>query len=217
VVGRNDRGSGRSSVMSTEVETSLSLCLRQKTATALRPSERRRGQSRAVSRMTEWRTATEPWSATRSLGHFPLSVMSTPMETSLSTRLRDLSTTVEVTSIQPQCRGTAAGLDSRGGLPPRGSRCSVIAHNGLGSMPSRHGCEAAVAIFRDPGSVETRGKIATTLMCHAMTVDEAASRHGRGAAVAISARPSQRHFSERFLHSLRSVEMTRRKRSGRSK
>jgi hypothetical protein len=95
--------------------------------------------------------------------------MSTLMETSLRTRLRDLSTTVEVTSIQPQCRGTAAGLDSRGGLSLRGSRSSVIAHNGLGLMPPRHGCEAAVAIFRDPGSVETRGKIATTLACLAMT------------------------------------------------
>ena len=37
--GRNDGGSGRSSVMSSEVETSLSLGLRQKTATALRASQ----------------------------------------------------------------------------------------------------------------------------------------------------------------------------------
>jgi hypothetical protein len=92
--------------MSSAVETSLSLGLWQKTATALQASQRRRGQ----------KTAT-------------------------------------------------------------GSRGSVIAHGGPRSVPHGHGCEAAVAIFRDPGSVETRGKIATTLTCLAMTGDEAASRH----------------------------------------
>jgi hypothetical protein len=67
------------------------------------------------------------------------SVMSTPMEISLRIRLRDLSTTVEVIGIQPQCRGAAAGPDGLGGLSLRGSRCSVIAQNGLGSVPPRHG------------------------------------------------------------------------------
>jgi hypothetical protein len=45
-------------------------------AKRLRQSRRDPWQSQAVGRVTEWRTATEPWSATRSLGRFFLSVMS---------------------------------------------------------------------------------------------------------------------------------------------
>jgi hypothetical protein len=89
-------------------------------------------------------------------------------------RSRDIS---QPLSAAEDCRGPAGLAETKRAEDCRGSRGSVIAHGGLGSMPPRHGCEAAVAIFRDPGSVETRGKIATTLTCLAMTEDEAASRH----------------------------------------
>jgi hypothetical protein len=121
------------------VETSLSLCLRQKTAAGL---------ALGSLRTTDWGRWQSPGTRVRGRPH-PVIAHA---------------------------------------LPP--GRCHRMAH-ALGSVPPRHGCEAAVAIFRYAGSVETRGKIATTLTCLAMTEDEAASRHfcpslrSREAAVAI--------------------------------
>jgi hypothetical protein len=121
------------------------------------------------------------------------------MMVSVSTRVSPSCHCARSASWQVPSDGSCTGVG--GNLPVRGSRSPhprVIAHNGLGLMPPRHGCEAAVAIFRDTGSRQAHTRVISHALppgrCHRMA-------HGR--------RPAKsRHLSERFLHSFQSVEMT---------